>query len=179
MEESVSKEKKETSNSYSQTDDLPQPSSSQDGDEHPSTSNISRPPVSSIARPAPISIAQPATGVDGPPTYNEVFRGISENDLTLGQTTENRSYGSNIPQQPEYSTGSLQPLPDSIAMPQPSDVAIQQGGANLSQQYVSDLEEQVFVLTCRVSQLEAQLHDSQRSLILTAYTEDSALDRCV
>ncbi|XP_060070210.1 uncharacterized protein LOC132550195 [Ylistrum balloti] len=46
-----------------------------------------------------------------------------------------------------------------------------------SRDYINMLEAHNFKLSCRVSLLESQLHDSQRSLVVSAYSNQTVLDR--
>ncbi|XP_033742196.1 uncharacterized protein LOC117328768 [Pecten maximus] len=46
-----------------------------------------------------------------------------------------------------------------------------------SEDYINMMEAHILRLSCQVSMLESQLHDSQRSLVVTAYANDDVLDR--
>lgn len=43
--------------------------------------------------------------------------------------------------------------------------------------YIELLEEHIFKLSCRISELETQLHDSQRNLVVTTHTTDAVMSR--
>ncbi|XP_069129542.1 uncharacterized protein [Argopecten irradians] len=44
-------------------------------------------------------------------------------------------------------------------------------------EYINTMEAQILKLSCQVSLLESKLHESQRSLVITAYSNDAVLDR--